>query len=74
MIGSGWGVQYWIPLAEPVPGSEASRVVRALVGWVGEISTKKIDRVWDVTRVMRMPGTLNWRAGPDEDDGPARPG
>jgi hypothetical protein len=65
VIGSGWGLQYWIPLAEPVPGSEASRLVRALVGWVGEMSTKKIDRVWDTTRVMRMPGTLNWRAGPD---------
>jgi len=71
VIGSGWGVQYWIPLAEPVPGDEASRAVRALVGWVGETSTKKIDRVWDVTRVMRMPGTLNWRAGPDPDS--ARP-
>jgi hypothetical protein len=67
VIGSGWGVQYWIPLAEPVPGVEASRAVRALVGWVGETSTKKIDRVWDTTRVMRMPGTLNWRAGPDEE-------
>ena len=31
-----------------------------------EATGKKIDRVWDVTRVMRMPGTLNWRAG----DGP----
>lgn len=71
VVGSGWGVQYWIPLAAPVPGQDASRMVRALVGWVGEVSAKQIDRVWDVTRVMRMPGTLNWRAGPDEAD--ARP-
>src|SRR4051794_1977451 len=71
VIGSGWGVQYWIPLAEPVPGADASRLVRALVGWCGEVSAKQIDRVWDVTRVMRMPGTLNWRAGPDDAD--ARP-
>jgi hypothetical protein len=71
VVGSGWGVQYWIPLAEPVPGAEASRLVRALVGWVGEVTCKQIDRVWDLTRVMRMPGTLNWRAGPDEDE--ARP-
>jgi hypothetical protein len=71
VIGSGWGVQYWIPLAEPVSGIDASRMVRALVGWVGEMSVKQIDRVWDVTRVMRMPGTLNWRAGPDDED--ARP-
>jgi hypothetical protein len=69
VIGSGWGVQYWIPLAEPVEGSEASRVVRALIGWLTEITAKKIDRVWDVTRVMRMPGTTNWRAGPDDADG-----
>jgi hypothetical protein len=67
VVGSGWGVQYWIPLAEPVRGIEASRAVRALVGWVGETSAKQIDRVWDVTRVMRMPGTLNWRAGPEEE-------
>jgi hypothetical protein len=71
VVGSGWGVQYWIPLWEPVSGAEASRVVRALVGWLGEVTCKKIDRIWDLTRVMRMPGTLNWRAGPDESD--ARP-
>jgi len=71
VVGSGWGVQYWIPLWEPITGVQASRLVRALVGWVGEMSCKQIDRVWDTTRVMRMPGTLNWRAGPDEAD--ARP-
>jgi len=71
VVGSGWGVQYWIPLWEPVPGRDASRLVRALVGWVGELSAKQIDRVWDTTRVMRMPGTMNWRAGPDKAD--ARP-
>jgi hypothetical protein len=68
VVGSGWGIQYWIPLAEPVSGAEASRVVRALVGWLTEVTAKQIDRVWDVTRVMRMPGTLNWRAGPDDED------
>jgi hypothetical protein len=67
VVGSGWGVQYWIPLREPVPGADASRLVRVLVGFVGEATGKKIDRVWDVTRVMRMPGTLNWRAGSDPD-------
>ena len=41
--------------------------MRVLVGLVGECTSKKIDRVWDVTRVMRMPGTWNWRAGPDPD-------
>jgi hypothetical protein len=65
VIGSGWGVQYWIPLAKPVPGTDASRLVRVMVGFVGAATEKKIDRVWDVTRVMRMPGTLNWRAGDD---------
>ena len=67
VVGSGWGVQYWVPLREPVPGREASQAVRVLVGLVGECTSKKIDRVWDVTRVMRMPGTWNWRAGPDPD-------
>ena len=68
VVGSGWGVQYWVPLREPVPGGDASRAVRALVGVVGAVTGKKIDRVWDVTRVMRMPGTFNWRAGGDEGD------
>ena len=63
LIGSGWGVQYWIPLAKPVPAERASRVVRALVNLVAERTGKKIDRVWDSTRVMRMPGTYNWRGG-----------
>jgi len=63
LIGSGWGIQYWIPLAKPVPAERASRVVRALVNLVAERTGKKIDRVWDSTRVMRMPGTYNWRGG-----------
>lgn len=63
LIGSGWGVQYWIPLAKPVPAERASRAVRALVNLVAERTGKKIDRVWDSTRVMRMPGTYNWRGG-----------
>ena len=54
-----------------MPGEDASRLVRVLIGWLTEVTAKKIDRVWDLTRVMRMPGTLNWRAGPDEED--ARP-
>lgn len=82
VIGSGWGVQYWIPLAEPVPARTASRAVRVLVGYLAERTGAKIDRVWDVTRVMRMPGTWNWRAGPDADEAratgvirmPRRPG
>ena len=63
VIGSGWGVQYWLPLREPITGVEASRGVRSMVGVVTELTGRKIDRVWDVTRVMRMPGTYNWRAG-----------
>lgn len=74
VVQSGWGVQGWIRLAEPVDARVASRWTRALISEIkngpecnGE---KQIDRVWDVTRVLRFPGggTFNWRAGHDEGD------
>lgn len=74
IVQSGWGVQGWIRLAEPVDARVASRWTRALISEIkngpecnGE---KQIDRVWDVTRVLRFPGggTMNWRAGNEEGD------
>lgn len=67
VIGSGWGVQYWFPLRHRVPAVEASRLTRVLCGAIAAHTDKKIDRLWDVTRVFRMPGTWNWRAGDDSD-------
>ena len=72
VIGSGWGVQYWIPLRWRVPAIEASRLTRVLCGALAgaeAMGGKTIDRLWDVTRVFRMPGTWNWRAGGASDDG-----
>jgi hypothetical protein len=63
---SGWGVQYWIPLKHRVPAVECSRLVRVLCGAVDTSVDKKVDHLWDVTRVMRMPATWNWRAGGGE--------
>lgn len=69
VVHSGWGVQGWIRLSEPVDARVASRWTRALISEIrngpecnGE---KQIDRVWDVTRVLRFPGagTYNWRGG-----------
>lgn len=67
IVGTGWGVQGWIRLSEPVEAKTASRWTRALLQ---EIKTqtggeRQIDRVWDVTRVLRFPGaeTFNWRGG-----------
>jgi hypothetical protein len=72
VIGSGWGVQYWFPLRFRVPGVEASRLTRVLCGALPSteaLGGNKIDRLWDVTRVFRMPGTWNWRAGGGAEDG-----
>lgn len=67
LVDSGWGIQAWYPLAEPVSAREASRLTRGLVSRLREIAAdKQIDRIWDMTRVLRFPGagTLNWRGGP----------
>jgi len=69
IVHSGWGVQGWIRLAEPVDARVASRWTRALISEIRngpECEGKmQIDRVWDVTRVLRFPGagTYNWRGG-----------
>lgn len=74
VVQSGWGVQGWVRLSEPVDARVASRWTRALISEIKngpETGGKKqIDRVWDVTRVLRFPGggTWNWRAGPEEWD------
>lgn len=75
VVASGWGVQGWIRLSEPVDARTASRWTRALISEIKngpECDGKmQIDRVWDVTRVLRFPGagTYNWRAGNDDGDG-----
>lgn len=77
VVNSGYGVQAWIRLSEPVDARVASRWTRALISEIKngpECDGKmQIDRVWDVTRVLRFPGagTYNWRAG--NDDGDERP-
>lgn len=69
VVGSGWGVQGWVRLSEPVDARVASRWTRALISEIKngpECDGKmQIDRVWDVTRVLRFPGggTYNWRGG-----------
>jgi len=69
VVHSGWGVQGWIRLAEPVDARVASRWTRALISEIRNgpecNGGKQVDRVWDVTRVLRFPGagTYNWRGG-----------
>lgn len=71
VVHSGWGVQGWIRLSEPVDARTASRWTRALISEIRNgpecDGGKQIDRVWDVTRVLRFPGagTYNWRGGED---------
>jgi hypothetical protein len=63
VVGSGWGVQYFLPLDERVHSRTASAMVRALVAEVADGTGMRVDRVWDPSRVMRAPGTWNWRGG-----------
>jgi hypothetical protein len=71
VVGSGWGVQAWIRLTEPVDARVASRWTRALISEIRNgpecEGRMQVDRVWDVTRVLRFPGggTYNWRGGED---------
>lgn len=71
VVHSGWGVQGWVRLSEPVDARTASRWTRALISEIRNgpecNGTMQVDRVWDVTRVLRFPGagTYNWRGGED---------
>lgn len=66
-VESGWGVQGWLLLDEAVDVGVGSRWTAALCTAVAQTARERhVDRVWDVTRVLRMPldGTYNWRGGP----------
>lgn len=54
--GHGWHA-YWL-LDEPVPFADATGVMQGLAKAIGG------DRVWDAARILRLPGTRNWKSDP----------
>lgn len=71
IVGSGWGLQVWAPLDRRVPAGDGARMSRLLVEEVAARVSGKVDQLSDVSRVMRMPGGWNWRAGGREEDAAA---
>lgn len=64
VIGSGYGAQYLVGIGERVPAPVAARLSSGLIAAVAgskAVGGKKIDRVGDASRVLRAPGTWNWR-------------
>lgn len=68
LIHSGGGLQAWWFLAEPIEVDDPE-AMRALSCWadtweaIGARMGIKVDNVFDVPRIMRLPGTANWKTG-----------
>ena len=63
-VDSGWGLQAWWMLAEPLDLDEATSLLpRWGAGWVetARLAGVWVDNVWDAARIMRLPGTINWK-------------
>ena len=58
IVDSGGGYQAWWQLAEPLPATPANV---ALIEGIGRAIQTRYggDAVWDVARIMRLPGTIN---------------
>jgi hypothetical protein len=66
VVNSGYGMQVWWRLAEPVPAAQASELlVRWQVTWekIADQRGAHLDNVANIDRVMRLPGTFNWKLG-----------
>lgn len=62
VIHSGWGLQAWWMLAEPITLGEAASILpRWGATWIeiGRAQGVYVDNVFDPARVMRVPGTCN---------------
>jgi len=58
IVDSGGGYQAWWQLAEPLPATSENV---ALVEGIGRTLQNRYggDSIWDVSRIMRLPGTIN---------------
>jgi hypothetical protein len=67
VVDSGNGLQPWWFLAEPLPAVDALPVLAAWRATWEKLAADlgcEIDKVWDVARVMRVPGTWNHKNSP----------
>jgi hypothetical protein len=68
VINSGHGLQAWWKLSEPIDADE--QATQLLADWgttwaeIGRRRGWHVDNVFDIARVMRLPGTLNRKADP----------
>lgn len=67
VIKSGGGLQPWWFLAEPIGVDEARGILRLWGATWAELGRRRgwhVDNVFDVARVMRLPGTVNRKTEP----------
>lgn len=65
VIDSGHGLQAWWVLAEAAEATEIASVLpRWNATWQTLAAPRHIDNVFDLPRIMRLPGTLNHKAEP----------
>jgi AAA domain len=67
VVRSGYGLQCWWVLAEPIPATEAGPLLERWQQTWAKIAKGQgvhLDNVANLDRIMRLPGTLNWK-GPE---------
>lgn len=65
VVDSGHGLQAWWVLAEPADADDVARVLpRWNATWQALAAPHHIDNVFDLPRIMRLPGTLNRKTEP----------
>lgn len=65
VVDSGHGLQAWWVLDEPAPATDIANIMgRWRATWDRLADGWHIDNVFDVPRIMRLPGTLNHKADP----------
>lgn len=67
VIATGGGIQAHWALAEPLDAVDATALLERWGAWWTETAARRgwhVDSVWDITRVMRLPGTSNHKHDP----------
>lgn len=67
IVHSGHGFHcYWV-FGRPIVIEDAERWQAVSAGWQAQVATElhtKLDSAWDLSRVLRVPGTTNYKAEP----------
>lgn len=65
-VRTGYGYSAWWILDEPVDNTTGTLLIAALAATMNRLSAGQADpSVFDIARMMRVPGTLNWK-NPDQ--------